>query len=136
MRACYLNNVTIVRTLHLRTTGRQSIRTPEPIKPVSVTSHPPAKKATVISTSPPPHTQNLTFFSRVYLRRHHCVRRGSHRVVVLLERRCGNRLSSDRVHQRGLPVLRRPDRQPFEGSVHGLVRGTDRTRSLPRLLMR
>lgn len=57
-------------------------------------------------------------------------------MVILLERRCGNGLSPHCEHERGLPALRCSDRQPFEGSVHGLVHGTDWTRSLSRFLMR
>lgn len=71
-----------------------------------------------------------------YLRRHHCVGRGSHRVVILLEGRRGNGLSAHGEHERGLPALGRPHRQPFERSVYRLVHGTDWTRSLPRLLVR
>ena len=54
-------------------------------------------------------------------------------MVILLERRCGDRLSSDSEHERR---LRRAHRQPFEGGVHGLIHGADRTRSLLRLLVR
>lgn len=79
----------------------------------------------------------LSFFSNAfYLRRHHCVGRGSHRVVILFERRRRNRLSAHREHERGLPALGRPHREPFERSVYRLVHGSDWTRSLPRLLMR
>lgn len=56
-------------------------------------------------------------------------------MVILLERRRGDGLSAHREHERRLPALGRPHRQPFERSVHRLVHGTDWTRSLPRLLM-
>lgn len=78
----------------------------------------------------------LPFPNAFYLRRHHCVGRGSQRVVILLERRRGNGLSAHREHERGLPALGRPHRQPLERSVYRLVHGSDWTRSLPRLLMR
>lgn len=57
-------------------------------------------------------------------------------MVILLERRCRDWLSSDSEHQGGLPALRRSHRQPLERSVHRLIHGTDWTRSLLRLLMR
>lgn len=127
-----------VRTLQLRTIGRQYNHALHSVK----------RKGTVLTCRCRKSGRATPFFQlflsfprqyqilRVYLRRHHCGWRGSHRMVILLEWCCGDRLSSDCEHQWGLPALRRSDREPFEGSVHGLIHGTDWTRSLSRFLMR
>lgn len=125
--------VTIVRTPHVRTAGRQCIHILHSIQPTCRSS---SRSDTTTPDTFYPSNFLFSYFRllRVYLRRHHRVWRGSQRVVILFERCSVDRLSS--VHQRGLPALRRSDREPFEGSVHGLIHRTDWTRALSRFLVR